>query len=646
LFWIPGSRLTARPGMTPAQNSAFSKSLPCFSLKKPDPTGKERRMFGNKFRSKLADPDSAHALVYRLLTEQALGLWRRYAIAFALMAVGAAATALCAYLVGNVINAAYVDRNLPGIFWLALLTAALFLVKSLAGYGHAVMLAQIGNRIIALNQRRMFDALIAQNLAFFSERHSSEFMARLTTGAAAASTVINLMVTSIGRDLLSLIALVAVMFYQDAIMSLIAFFVAPPAFILLRKMIRRIYAIARNQFHGGARILETLQETVQGIRIVKAFTLEEVMRARLEQNVAELENESNKWARVAHRAGPLMEALGGFAIAGALIYGGFRVLETGATPGQFFSFLTAFMLAYEPAKRLARLNIELNSGLVGVRILFDIIDSPPTEPADSDKPALKITDARVEFDNVLFGYRPAEVIIRNMTFTVEPGKMTALVGPSGGGKSTVFNLMLRFYEPTSGAITIDGQNITQVSRRSLRGQVAYVGQDVFLFHGTIRDNIAIGKPGASEDEIIAAAKAAHAHEFICAFPQGYDTQVGERGTQLSGGERARVAIARALIKNAQIILLDEATAALDSESERLVQEAMDYLCQGRTSIAIAHRLHTITHADRILVVESGAIVESGRHDELLRKNGRYAAFYRLQIKEEQEPPPPISIATA
>lgn len=603
-------------------------------------------MFDNRFRSRLADPNSAQALVHRLLTEQAFGQWRRYAIAFTLMGIAAGATALCAYLVGDVINAAYVDRNLPGIFWLALGTAALFLVKSLAGYGHAVMLSRIGNRIVALNQRRMFDALIAQNLAFFSERHSSEFMARLTTGAAAASTVINLLVTSIGRDLLSLIGLVAVMFYQDPIMSLIAFFVAPPAFVVLRKMIRRIHTIARNQFHGGVRILETLQETVQGIRIVKAYTLEDLMRARLEQNVAELESESNKWARVAHRAGPLMEALGGFAIAGALIYGGFRVLETNATPGQFFSFLAAFMLAYEPAKRLARLNIELNSGLVGVRILFDIIDSPPTEPADDDKPALRITDARIEFDNVLFGYRPAEVVIRNMTFTVDPGKMTALVGPSGGGKSTVFNLMLRFYEPASGTVRIDGQNIAEVSRRSLRGQVAYVGQDVFLFHGTIRDNIAVGKPGASEEEIIAAAKAAHAHEFISGFPQGYDTRVGERGTQLSGGERARVAIARALIKNAQIILLDEATAALDSESERLVQDAMNHLCQGRTSIAIAHRLHTITHADRILVVESGAIVESGRHDELLHRNGRYAAFYRLQIKEQQEPPAPISIASA
>jgi subfamily B ATP-binding cassette protein MsbA len=210
----------------------------------------------------------------------------------------------------------------------------------------------------------------------------------------------------------------------------------------------------------------------------------------------------------------------------------------------------------------------------------------------------------------------------------------------------VFNLLLRFYEPAAGTIKIDGQSITDVSRRSLRGQVAYVGQDVFLFHGTIRDNIAVGKPGATEDEIVAAAKAAHAHEFISGFPAGYDTPVGERGTQLSGGERQRVAIARALIKNAQIILLDEATAALDSESERLVQDAMTHLCEGRTTIAIAHRLHTITHADRILVVESGSIVESGRHDELLRKSGRYAAFYRLQIKDEQEPPAPIAIASA
>ena len=461
-------------------------------------------------------------------------------------------------------------------------------------------------------------------------------MARLTTGAAAASQVINLLVTAIGRDLLSLIGLLAVMVYQDPIMSFFSFVVAPPAFVILRKMIRRIYAIAKNQFHGGTRILETMQETVQGIRIVKAFTLEDVMRQRLDANVTELENE---FEQVGAGGQPRQPADGGARRHSpsrcALIYGGCRVIETGATPGQFFSFLAAFMLAYEPAKRLARLNIELNSGLVGVRILFEIIDSPPTEPNDDDKPALKITNARVDFNDVRFGYRPDEIVIRGMTFAAEPGKMTALVGPSGGGKSTVFNLILRFYEADAGSIKIDGQDIAGVSRRSLRGQIAYVGQDVFLFHGSIRENIAVGKPGASEAEIVAAAKAAHAHEFITAFPAGYDTPVGERGAQLSGGERQRVAIARALVKNAQIILLDEATASLDSESERLVQDAMAHLCEGRTTIAIAHRLHTIMHADRILVVESGAIVESGRHDELLRKGGRYAAFYRLQIKESR-----------
>jgi ATP-binding cassette subfamily B protein len=599
-------------------------------------------MLGSKLKSQLADRNSAISLVHRLLTEQAAGQWRRYALAFVLMAIAAATTALSAYLIGDVINAAYVDKNLSAIIVLALGTAVLFLIKSLATYGHSLLLARIGNQIVAENQRRMFSSLINQNVGFFADRHSSEFMARLNTGAASASHVINLLVTSIGRDLLSLIGLVAVMAVQDPIMSVFSFIVAPPAFFILRKMVRRIYAISRAQFTGGTRLWETMQETVQGIRIVKAYTLEDVMRKRLEANVAALEHESNRWARLAHRASPLMEALGGFAIAIALIYGGFRVIETGATPGQFFSFLAAFMLAYEPAKRLARLNIDLNTSLVGVRILFEVIDSPPTEPIDDDKPELALGTASVELDDVRFGYRPGEVVIRDMSFVCEPGKMTALVGPSGGGKSTVFNLVLRLYEVDCGAIVIDGQNIANVSRRSLRQQIAYVGQDVFLFHGSIRDNIAIGKPGASEAEIVAAAKAAHAHEFILNFPSGYDAPVGERGTQLSGGERQRVAIARALIKDAPVILLDEATASLDPESERLVQDAIAHLCQGRTTLVIAHRLHTITHADRILVVENGSIVEHGRHEELLRKGGRYAAFYRLQIKEQEAPVIPLA----
>jgi ATP-binding cassette, subfamily B, bacterial MsbA len=602
-------------------------------------------MFASYFQRLFASPDSTAALVRRLLVEQAAGQWRRYALAFGLMVIAAGSTALGAYLIGDVINQAYVHKNLLGIIILALVTAVIFMVKAMATYGQALMLARIGNRIVADNQRRMFAKLLQHNVGFFADRHSSEFIARLTTGATAASQVLNLLITSIGRDLASLIGLCAVMAVQDPVMSLLSIIVVPPAMLILRRMIRRIKTIAHHQFTGSTRVLEAMQETLQGLRIVKAFTLEEAMRARFDGHVGDLERESNKWARIAHRSGPLMEALGGFAIAGGLIYGGFRVIETGATPGQFFSFLAAFMLAYEPAKRLARLNIDLHSGLVGVRILFDVIDHPPTEQPDDDKPPLNLSVAHVEFANVLFAYRPNEKVIRNLSFVAEPGKVTALVGPSGGGKSTILNLILRFYEVDGGVITIDGQNIAAISRRSLRRQVAYVGQDVFLFRGSVRDNIAVGRPGATDAEIVAAAKAAYAHDFIMASPRGYDTPVGEHGLQVAGGERQRIAVARALLKDAPIILLDEATASLDSESERQVQGAIEHLCRGRTTIVIAHRLHTVVDAHRIFVIEDGTVAESGRHDELLRKGGRYASFYRLQLRD-QERAPPVAIASS
>jgi ATP-binding cassette, subfamily B, bacterial MsbA len=588
----------------------------------------------------------ARHLIKRLLTEQGLVHWQKYFIAFALMGIAAGCTALTAYLIGSVVNEAYISRNMTGIFVLGGVTVALFTTKGLATYGHTVMLSRIGNRIVADNQRAVFDKLLNEGLGFFSDRHSTEFIVRLTTGAAAATQVINLLITSVGRDLLSLIGLITVMVVQDPIMSFFSFVVAPPALFVLRKMIRRIYAIARSQFHGNTRVVETLQETLQGIRIVKAFTLEDIVRERFDRNVAAVEHEANNMARVSSRASPLMETLGGCAVAIALVYAGYRVLENGATAGQFFSFITAFLLAYEPAKRLARLNIELNSGLVGVRILFEVLDSAPSEPADDDKPALQIKNPRITFDDVHFAYRSEEAVLRGVTLVAEAGKLTALVGPSGGGKSTVFNLIMRFYEFEHGKILIDEQDISKISRRSLRQHIAYVGQDVFLFRGSIRENIAFGKPGASEDEIIAAAKGAFAHDFILSFPRGYDTPVGEHGLQLSGGQRQRIAIARALVKNAPIILLDEATAALDSESELQVREAMERLCRGRTSLAIAHRLHTVSHADRIYVIEDGQVVESGRHEELLRKRGRYATFYRLQLKEQEDHAPVAAVASS
>jgi ATP-binding cassette, subfamily B, bacterial MsbA len=586
-----------------------------------------------------AESYSAFALVRRLLLDEAAGHWRRYAMALALMGIAAGATALGAYLIGTLTNEAYITRNFQGIVVIGVLAMAVFATKGLSTYGAAVLLNYIGNSIVAKNQRRMFDKLLRENIGYFANHHSSEFISRLTTGATAVSQVINLLISAVGRDLMSLIGLSIVMVLQDPIMSIGGLIIAPPAVVFLRGMLRRVRNIARMQFAGGTRIIETMQESLQGMRMVKAFSLEDEMRRRLSVNVDAVENESNRMARVANRASPLMETLGGFAIALAMIYGGYRGIHGSGTPGQFVSFLAAFLLAYEPAKRLARLNIDLNNNLVGVRVLYEVIDSPPGESKDDDRPPLKLGTGRLEFADVHFAYRPGEPVLRGISFLAHPGRLTALVGPSGAGKSTIFDLILRFYDVESGRILLDAQNIASVSRHSLRSQVAYVGQVVQLFRGTIRENIAFGRIGASDDEIVAAAKAAHAHDFILAFPAGYDTPVGEHGMQLSGGQRQRIAIARALIKNAPIILLDEPTAALDSESEQNVQEAFAELRKGRTTLVIAHRLATIMHADSILVVENGLVVESGRHDELLRKGGRYASFYRLQLREQEGPAP-------
>jgi ATP-binding cassette subfamily B protein len=604
-------------------------------------------MLPSRLRALLADPQGALALVRRLLLEHAAGRWKRYAQAFALMAVTAACTAILAYLIKDFVNETYIGRDFRAIVALGIATMVLYAIKGASTYGHTVALARINSRIIADIQEKTLDKLLNQGLGYFADRHSTEFIARLTAGTTAVTQVLNLLILALGRDLLTLIGLAIVMISQDPILFCIGFVAVPPAMLVLRKLIRRIRVIAQNQFTSGARILETMQEAIQGIRIVKSFTLEEEMHARFAASVAEVERESNKMARVANRASPLMETLASIGVALAVIYSGYRVIYGGATAGELVAFLGALVFAFEPAKRLARLNIDLNTNLVGAKVLYDLIDSPATEPIADDGPSLGLSPpVRIEFSGVRFAYRPGEPVMRGMSFVADPGKVTALVGPSGGGKSTVLSLLLRFYDAESGTITIDGHDIARLPRRALRRQIGYVGQNVHLFRGTIRDNIAFGKPGASEADIVAAAHAAHAHDFIMSFPLGYATPVGEHGLQLSGGQRQRVAIARALIKNAPIILLDEATASLDSESEQQVQDAMAHLCEGRTTVVVAHRLPTIMHADRILVVEGGAVVETGRHEELLRKGGRYATFYRVQLRGQAPPREPVATAAS
>ncbi len=579
--------------------------------------------------------EDARAIIPRLVATDGRRHAKRYALAFVFMFIVAASTALAAYLMKDVINRIFVEQKYWAIWVLAGAIIVLYTVKGFSAYGQAVTMARIGNRIVADYQKRMYDHLLAQGVSFYADRHSTDLINRMNSGANGARQVLDLVVTSLGRDLLTLIGLIIVMVVQDPYLAVIGLVGMPIAVLVVRRLIRSARKIVQREFTGVGIILQTIQETAQGIRIVKSFNLEDQLRARMVDSVNGLERASNRMTVVTSGAGPLMETLGGFAIAGVIMYAGDSVLRGGQTPGEFFSVITALLLSYEPAKRLARLNIDIAAGLKFTRFMFDLLDSPASEREEADLPKLAVARGRIEFRKVAFGYRSSEPILRDISFVAEPGQTTALVGPSGGGKSTIMNLIERFYDPQGGIILIDDQDITRFSRRSLRDAIAYVSQDVFLFSGTVRDNIAMGRPGAGEAEIIAAAKAAHAHDFIEDFAQGYDTPVGEHGLQVSGGQRARITIARAFLKNAPILLLDEPTSALDSESEHEVQRALDDLRASRTTLVIAHRLQTVIAAEKICVVDSGQIVETGRHDELVAHRGRYYSFYQKQFSERQ-----------
>lgn len=577
--------------------------------------------------------EDARVIIPRLVKTDGRRHAKKYALALFMMFLVAASTGLTAYLMKDVINKIFVDRNHLAVWMLGGALILLYLIKGLAGYFQTVTLAMIGNRVIADYQKRLFDTTLLQGIPFFSKQHSTEFLNRMNSGAAGARQVLNLVVTSLGRDALTLVFLIAVMVVQEPVMAFFCLVIMPIVVVGVRQLIRRARQIVQRNFIGSGRVMQTMQETVQGIRVVKSYNLEDRVRQLMANSIQDLEASMNKQARVGARTGPLMETLGGMAVGLFVIYAGFSVLNGARMPGEFFSAITALLLAYEPAKRLARLNLDLAANLTLSRFLFDVLDSKPAEVEPATLPALKVMQGEIEFRNVSFEYRAGEPVLKDVSFIAEAQRTTALVGTSGGGKSTIMSLIERFYEPSGGTILIDGQDIAVCSRHSLRDQIAYVSQDLFLFSGTIRENIRLGKPGATDEEFIAATKAAHAHDFIMGFEKGYDTEVGEHGAQLSGGQRARISIARAFLKNAPILLLDEPTAALDAESEKEVQRALDELRKSRTTLLIAHRLHTVLSADKICVVDDGTIVETGTHQELLARRGRYHAFYRLQFDD-------------
>ena len=578
----------------------------------------------------LKDSSSSLFLISRLLGDQGAQHWRGYVFAFCCMAAMAASTASSAWVMRDVIDQVFIDKNMTALWQISTFLLFISVLKGLSAYGQQVALARVANAIVADVQRRVFDKMLSMTVSYFGARHSTDFIARQSFIAQSASTALNMVITGLSRDTLTLIGLLTVMILQDPMMSVLAMIFMPIAVISSRKLGIRVRKVMANEFTGSAQIMESMQEAVQGIRIVKAFTLEKPMSARQADAIGALERAANKVAAVAARSSPLMEALGGLAIALVVFYGGWSVIVSDRAPGAFFSFITAVLLAYEPAKRLARLQVDLNGALVGVSMLYQFLDEKEVEENLFVGPALSISRGEIEFRDVVFSYRDCEPVLRGLSFVAEAGKMTALVGRSGGGKSTVMSLLLQYWNVEGGHILIDGQDIGPLSRASLRQQIAYVSQDTYLFKGTIRDNIAVGKQGATDDEVVAAAKAAYAHDFITSFDDAYQTQVGENGAQLSGGQRQRIAIARAFLKNAPILLLDEATSALDTESERAIQDALGNLREGRTTIVIAHRLSTIRSADKICVVSDGRVLEEGAHQQLMDGAGVYALLNSAQ----------------
>jgi ATP-binding cassette subfamily B protein len=554
-----------------------------------------------------------------------------YAAGAVLLAVVACSTATSAWLLKPVLNGMAGAERFAEMRLLAFAVLGLFVLRGAATYGALVVLSRAGNQIIASVQRRVFDHLLHQNMLFFQDRHSSEFVARLALAANGVRDALQFVIQGVARDGLMVVALVGVMLLRDPLLAVLALCVLPVAALFLGRVIRRVRAFARRSFDGSTSIMQTMSETVLGMRIIKAFNLEDLMRERMGSAVKEVERSANRIAAGGALATLMADSLAGLAIGFAIYYGSWRVSVHHGDVGSFVSFLAALLMAYEPIKRLGRLNVDIQNGLVGARLIYEVLDAPMAEAPEPRRPKLRIGAGRLVIERARFAFRPGEWAVDGLDLVAEPNMTTALVGPSGGGKSTILGLIQRFYSLKEGRITIDGEDIASVELSSLRDRIAFVSQDVFLFRGSIRDNIALGRPGATEADILEAARKAHAHDFIVQFSDGYDTNVGEHGAQLSGGQRQRIAIARAILKDTPILLLDEPTAALDSESEREVQKALDDLRIGRTTLVVAHRLQTIVGADRVFVIEAGRAVETGIHRELIARKGAYYAFFAAQF---------------
>ena len=564
------------------------------------------------------------------------------ALAVVFMVITAGATSYTAYLMKPVIDDVFVKQDEARLWVVAFLVLSTFFVKSIASYAQAMLMHFVGLRIISDMQNRLFIHLSRMDIAFFHRHPTGTLISRFTNDIHQMKVAVSNGLTGVGKDLMSLIGLVYVMFLQDFDLALATFFVFPIAIYPIVRIGKRMRKVTANTQKEVGLFLTILNQTFQGIRMIKAYSMEAYESDRVAKNVETIRQLNMKAARIQTMARPIMEFLGGLAIFVVIIYGGFRVIDGITTQGAFFSFMTALLMAYDPMKRLAGLNASIQAGLAGAERLYWLIDQKPSIVDKNDAHELGRVSGDIYFKDVSFSYIPGRPALANISLHLPAGQKVALVGPSGAGKSTMLNLIPRFYDVDTGSISIDNYDVRNIKTSTLFKNIALVSQEVTLFDDTVAANIGYGRAGSTLEEIKTAAQHAAAHDFIINLPDGYQTIVGEQGVKLSGGQRQRLAIARAMIKDSPILLLDEATSALDTEAERQVQEALDVLMQGRTTLIIAHRLSTIAHVDTIFLIEDGRIAEQGSHEELMANGGAYKNLYDLQFNEDLKSDAPIA----
>jgi subfamily B ATP-binding cassette protein MsbA len=600
----------------------------------------EFEIINNKFKFELNFMDinynSTTYLIKRISREYIYPHWKILSISIVLMLVIAGTTSFHAWLIKPALDSVFVEKDYHALIYIPIIVLIVTFVKGFATYFQLLTMNYLNLRVTSEMRIRLYRHFITSDISKLHSKSSGDMIASIIGEIGAVVNLISISLNGFVKQLFTIFALVVVMFNQSLELSLVAFIGFPLAVYPIYKLGKKLRNLSFKNQEMAGKFNSQMSDTLQYSKLVKAYHCEEFEVKRMSLIIDSIYKMGKKLSRISLISSPFVESLAGFGVAAVIWYGGHQVISGKTTPGAFFSFFAAMMMAYRPLKAVSGMNSSVQMGLAAASRLYALLDE---KPKIFDKPNaidLKEVKGDVEFENVQFSYDENKITLDNLNFKVKAGQSVALVGHSGGGKSTIMNMILRFYDPNLGSIKLDGHNISDLTLKSLRSSMSVVNQEVMLFDDTILENIRYGKVDATEEQILRASKMAEADEFIQELPEKYNSKVGQNGIRLSGGQRQRIAIARAILYDAPILLLDEATSSLDPISEKLIKDALNSLMKDRTSIIIAHRLSTIIHCDKIVVISNGRVVEEGSHKELLEKNGAYSNLYLKQFEINQD----------